>query len=1297
MAGLMFESGVDSGFEDDLRRMNTKVTDFGGSVDKVGKDIDKSFGKAGKSTQQLGVSFKDIGKQILSFGGIAAGIAAIGAGITAAFNTIKDFGKSLAELSSITGLVGEDLKFMKDSALEMSNQYGKSGKEIVDAFKLVGSQKPELLKNAAALQLVTDKVLILSDATGMDLVQSASAVTAVMSQFNLKAADTERIINALAAGSLEGSAEVDNITESLKNYGTVANDANLSIEQSIALIEILGEKQIFGAEAGTKLRGATLKLKEANLGYASGAFNMKDALEESNKIMATMGSEAERDAYKLKLFGLENITVGSILTQNIQKFETLTKAVTDTTTATDQAAIMNDTLSKDLEKASAAWDGFVLSIESGDGIISKVIRGAIQGFSNLAKVISTLNNTGLEGVWLDKLKKDSDFIGQVDAQWKTISQRILETNSIEEANIKIAKEKLRLQQMISGEEIKRAASGLNNAEKAYLSFNIEGYKELTKRLETFNKEDVKTLQNTRNKAKYQQQLRGLEFSISQPGKTEAEKEAMNIKILQIKELISQIDKYKKATDKVADGTGTVLLTKEQKEELAKEYQKTLDNLSKSLAEQRKAYEEYNSIIQGLSGVRKDVVKAEYSDLMKQGETYLLFLENMLAKEKDLKKQEIIKKEIANVKVEKIVIDQQEAQKTFDKNKADLDKLIELYSTYVLKKAALEKEYGDKAKALRDAGYIEQANEADQALAKELVRLDESILAGDAGFQKWLETSLPDIAKKGIAALQKELDALNVGMQAEGLDPEQVVLYKGKIKELQKELDKLNGIQEEGKTSWKDTLELMKGINSLVSTITTSFDGMDEATKNVLTGITETTGGVINLVTAFKAVGASVSSLEKASAILAVIGAAIQVVTAISDIFKKAAAERELAKINELEKIQAINLELIKQNALYAEGNTFFADDKWGTALQGLQAYTQALKYQQELTNQIALDDTVNVKLSFGLGRGREKDMVQGINRLADQYSDELQKALAGISVKTKGRNWLGNLVGLPDEFNSLLYIYPDLVDANGELNASLLQTVIETENLSEVDKARLSNLIELSTAAADAYARFGDYISSIFGNVGDNITQAFQDMYEGGDDAMVSLEQSFSDMIESFTKNAIEFAFLQPYLNTLNETTEKLGEQYARGEITADKLQTNIVDILGSFYKNLEVLQPQILSAYKNADELAAAAGFDSVFNPVKPVEVPEVPTTPEPPEVTLPESQAGMIAQAITEETGSMLVGRLGALMLSNERISNYNADALDYAIQNLVYMRQIKLNTDYLPEIAANTRKTYEKLESI
>jgi TP901 family phage tail tape measure protein len=282
------------------------------------------------------------------FGIVASGIATVTGiiySMNAATKAANDFEAKLANLSAITGLTGNSLEWMGNKAKEMSTStleggihITKSADDIVDAFTKMGSARPELLKNKEALALVTEKALILAEASKMEMQPAIDAVAASMNQFNLGAEESNRIINVLGAGSLEGSAEVADLTDSLKNVGTVAASSNMTLEQTVAALEVLGEKQLKGVEAGTKLRGALLKMKEAGVGYTSGQFNLRDALIEVNTKLESQSGALEKDALKQKLFGIENITAGDILLQNVEKYDKLTIAVTGTDVAIRQAA-----------------------------------------------------------------------------------------------------------------------------------------------------------------------------------------------------------------------------------------------------------------------------------------------------------------------------------------------------------------------------------------------------------------------------------------------------------------------------------------------------------------------------------------------------------------------------------------------------------------------------------------------------------------------------------------------------------------------------------------------------------------------------------------------------------------------------------------------------------------------------------------------------------------------------------------------------------------------------------------------
>ncbi len=348
------------------------------------------------------LTFKDrLGKMADNFnrfGAMSIGIIGSLTGLVVsarkAVDAFNEFESSQDNLQALTGLSEEKVKGLGDAAIEMSTsvQEGgvritKSAKDIVDAFTSAGSKRPELLANAEALKTVTNDALILAEAAKMELDPAIGAVTAAMNQFGLGADESRRIINVFAAGSKAGSAEVDSLGESFKNVGTVASESNMTLEETVAALEVLGEKQIYSEEAGTKLRGALLKLKQTGVGYASGTFNMRDALVEANAQLEKQGTEAQKDALKMKLFGAENITVGSILLGNIQKYDELTIAVTGTNTAIEQAAINTDNNAAKLEQAKnrAQENAIVLGEQ-----LAPALTFSTNAFSYLLKVLVTI-------------------------------------------------------------------------------------------------------------------------------------------------------------------------------------------------------------------------------------------------------------------------------------------------------------------------------------------------------------------------------------------------------------------------------------------------------------------------------------------------------------------------------------------------------------------------------------------------------------------------------------------------------------------------------------------------------------------------------------------------------------------------------------------------------------------------------------------------------------------------------------------------------------------------------------------
>lgn len=337
-------------------------------LDGALKKVDASVGQHQRS---VGNYEKAIGglKSMLGQLGIAFGAFAI---LKDSFQIITNFEKATASLSAITGATGEELERLKGTILSLATEMKVSVTETTKLFEIVGSQMPQLLKDTEGMNAVAKSAIILSKASGDTVEASTLALASAMNQFSLGADQAERVMNVLAAGSLVGSAGITDVSEAMKNAGSVMAGANVSIEETVALLEVLGKFGVLGAEAGTKLRGSTLKLQQANFGYASGQFDINDALEEARLKMESYGTEMEKDAFLQKTFGAENISTGRILLANIGLFKEYTAGVTGTSVATEQAATNSDTMTVVIQELKAAWENLVIKWSEGTGTLENL-------------------------------------------------------------------------------------------------------------------------------------------------------------------------------------------------------------------------------------------------------------------------------------------------------------------------------------------------------------------------------------------------------------------------------------------------------------------------------------------------------------------------------------------------------------------------------------------------------------------------------------------------------------------------------------------------------------------------------------------------------------------------------------------------------------------------------------------------------------------------------------------------------------------------------------------------------------
>lgn len=361
-------------FSGPVKRMKMASRGFSDSasaaVDRVNRKVNR-----------LIPAFNETSKQFLAFARTAALAAAIIGGVTFTVDAVKDYESAIASAQAITGTTTEQFIPFKAQIKDVAKVTKKSTVDIAKGFEIVGSAKPELLKSAEALGAVTKSAITLSKASGDELETSAKSLTGVMNQFSLAADQSHRTMNVLAAGSVVGSANITNVAESMKTFGAVAAGSNLTLEQSVALVEVMGKYSLFGSEAGNKLKGSILRLQKAGMGYASGLFNVNDALLETQNRLSKLRLAKEKDAFITRVFGAENVSAGKILLDNIALYNEYTKGVTNTSIGIDQAKLKTDTFTVALAELKAGWVNIVTSSDQANSSLHGVKR-TIQFVSN---------------------------------------------------------------------------------------------------------------------------------------------------------------------------------------------------------------------------------------------------------------------------------------------------------------------------------------------------------------------------------------------------------------------------------------------------------------------------------------------------------------------------------------------------------------------------------------------------------------------------------------------------------------------------------------------------------------------------------------------------------------------------------------------------------------------------------------------------------------------------------------------------------------------------------------------------
>ena len=197
--------------------------------------------------------------------------------------------------------------------------------------------------------------------------------------------------------------------------------------------------------------------------------------------------------------------------------------------------------------------------------------------------------------------------------------------------------------------------------------------------------------------------------------------------------------------------------------------------------------------------------------------------------------------------------------------------------------------------------------------------------------------------------------------------------------------------------------------------------------------------------------------------------------------------------------QAYNLLLMQEALLYERGTTVFGTDRYGKATNAIHVMAQAAEEFEKAwkkANDIKVVTGHKKTGLFGWGKGK-------------------------------------------DTYSSLLSEYPKLLDANGKFNISLAESILKTRKMSDASKEALQHLIDLAKLQEEAFKEIRNYLTDIFGELGNTITNALVDAFKSGTDAGKAMVESVGRMLEKLGADMVYSAVLQKYFLKAQKDMEK--------------------------------------------------------------------------------------------------------------------------------------------------------------
>lgn len=427
---------------------------------------------------------------------------------------------------------------------------------------------------------------------------------------------------------------------------------------------------------------------------------------------------------------------------------------------------------------------------------------------------------------------------------------------------------------------------------------------------------------------------------------------------------------------------------------------------------------------------------------------------------------------------------------------------------------------------------------------------------------------------------------------------------------------------------------------------------------------------------------AISAVEKASVILTIISAAIQLFQKISElgnnrVFRQYEAYAE--KIKEINALtDAVNeYRIAALEAQQAESNWFSADN-----LKNLRDYRALHDEVAKAYADKAMESQAIYRNESGGGwlTGALNWVMGNLSALSwwdewrdiwgqGDYKEGQTAAINNLRIETrkKSSGFLGTGIGGKSQKTEDLVTWArnqglgELFDDEGLINKELAQSLIDNygDKLVGQTKETLEALIELREKYDEYIEQLHEYVSSLYEPLTENFVDSLWDWFDNGKDALDSFKDYASDTFRDIVSDMMRTIVLDKVVGSFGDDIAALYEEYAKGKIDETELMKKVAERTEGLVGDYQSAIPELQNIMDLVGGYLKDAGIDI-----------------RQPEGSSQSGRAGTVT-SMTEETAGRLEGIGNAAL---DRIINIDNNLTRHLEGMATSLGKIAGNSEYL-----------------